>query len=637
MPDDETVIAEGRARFQGCLFWATMSVAIVVVRGVRWDETFEHALAITRIAPYPEGHPFFIYTRNIFSLQSYLSAGLLWLTNSALAVCAFRDVLLMLFVTLPLFLFAFTLTRRALWGHVAVILALCGVYGFFASHYGMGTWTGFFSVGGIGAGYALLTFTAFLAGWTRTAWFLLTFLAAVHMGQLPPLLLFGGIQLIRGDAERRKREWRAAIRWGGAGLAMSALFFLIQRLFVVPLPVDGAYHAEGDTREIWINYSTREDVHRFIEYLHPFSHSLVLIAITLAVGLSVLLCKKSGRRLLTPAAAIVLYALCVAALSVGTRMIHTVMGDQIPFLLIGWMPYRIPNHLAPILLGLCLAIVAKGVEGHDNLRRYPSAIWATTLCLMALPIALAGRFVPESLYQRYLAEGEYICFFLIGGAFGVLAERLLHSSRTIFIPWIASLLLAGGALAFFNQYIVCCALAGFAFHWVLRLLSGESITDRAVRRTWFACAGLILALLLVREWKEREFLPRTPFQAGVVQYLAEVGDSKATIVPPFWDIEWSARTGAPVFLDYQTPRLITYMPSLGPTLRKMVRDIYGFNIDGTSNEGLTGWTDLTPEQWQALGDAYDIRYLVHLTDQPCHLKPVYSEDGLSLYAIPRSN
>ena len=220
---------------------------------------------------------------------------------------------------------------------------------------------------------------------------------------------------------------------------------------------------------------------------------------------------------------------------------------------------------------------------------------------------------------------------------GVLAERLLHSSRTVFIPWIAFILLATCGLAFFNQYIICCALAGFAFHWILRLWNSESISDRTMRRTWFACAGLILALLIVREWKDREFLPRTPFQANVVKYLAEVGDAKATIIPPFWDVEWSARTGAPVFLDYQTPRLITYMPSLGPSLRKMVRDIYGFNIDGTSNEGLTGWTDLTPEQWQALGDAYDIRYLVHLADQPCPLEPVFSENGLTLYAIPRSD
>ena len=398
MTADETAIAERRAALQGCLFWAAMSVLIVFVRGVRWDETYEHALAITRIAPYPEGHPFFIYTRNIFSLQSYLSAGLLWLTNSALVVCAFRDVLLMLCVTLPLFLFTFTLTKRALWGHVAVILALCGVYGIFASHYGMGTWTGFFSVGGIGAGYALLTFTAFLAGWTRTAWFLLTFLAAVHMGQLPPLLLFAGVQLIRCDVEHRKEQWHVAIRWGGAGFALSALFFLIQRPFIVPLPVDGAYYAEGDTREIWINYSMREDVHRFIEYLHPFSHSVLLIAIALAVGLSVLLCEKPATRMRSPAASIVLYALCVAALSVGIRMIHAVMGDRMPFLLIGWMPYRIPNHLAPILLGLCLAIVAEGAYERGNLRRYPSTIWAIALCLMALPIALAGRFVPEAFY-----------------------------------------------------------------------------------------------------------------------------------------------------------------------------------------------------------------------------------------------
>ena len=80
--------------------------------------------------------------------------------------------LTMLFTTLPLYCLAVTLTKRALWGHVAVTLGLSNAYIFFASHYGIGVWPGFFSVGAIGAGYALLVFTAFIAGWTRTAWFL---------------------------------------------------------------------------------------------------------------------------------------------------------------------------------------------------------------------------------------------------------------------------------------------------------------------------------------------------------------------------------------------------------------------------------------------------------------------------------
>jgi hypothetical protein len=634
MAAGELVAAERRARLLGCLFWTAASIVIVLVRGVRWDETYEHALAITRIAPYPEGHPFFVYTRNVFSLQSYLSAGMLWMTRSALAVCFFRDLLTMLFVTLPLFLFTFTLTRRALWGHVAVILALCGVYGFFASHYGMGAWTGFFSVGGVGAGYALLAFTAFLAGWTRTAWFLLTFLAAVHLGQLPPLLLFAGLQLVRGDATQRKREWRAAIIWGGAGFAVSVAFYLVQRLFIVPLPTSGAYLAEGDPREIWINYSMREDVHRFIEYVHPYSHSLLLIAITLAVAFTTLVIELRGTRLQRATANIVLYALCVALLSVGIRIVHGIMRDRIPYLLIGWMPYRIPNHLAPILLGLCLAIVASRAEHGSTSRQYPPAIWAVALSLLAQPIALAGRFMPAVVFERYLEGGECIFFFAIGGALGVLVERMGAQSRIASFGWVKFLLLASVALLFFNQFIVCCAVAGFAFHWALRTLASGTFAGCTLQRAAVACVGLVLALLLVREWQTREFLPRTRFQEGVVRYLAEAGDSTATIVPPYWDVEWSARTGAPVFLDYQTPRLMTYMPSLGPSLRKMVRDLYGFSIDGSSNEGLRSWTSLTPEQWQTLGDAYGIRYFIHLTNEPCSLAPVYSEDGLSLYEIP---
>lgn len=624
---------ERRARFFGCLFWAVVSLIVVLVRGVRWDETYEHALAITRLSPYPDGHPFFIYCRNVFSLQSYLSAALLWLTRSALVVCFTRDLALMLFITLPIYLFTFTLTRRALWGHVAVVLALCGVYGFFASHYGVGTWTGFFSVGGIGAGYALLTFTAFVAGWTRTAWFLLTFLFAVHAGQLPPLLLFAGAQLIPGNWERRKAQWRAALLWGGAGFAASLLFYGIQRFFIVPLPESGPYYVAGNVHDIWIGYSMREDVHRFIEYVHPFSHSVLLIGLTLVVSLSALLVAKPRDGWASPFAAIALYALCVGVLAIGIRVIHHVMGENVPFLLVVWMPYRIPNHLAPILLALCLSLLAKGARDGDAENDAP--IWAGLLCALALPIALSGRFLPEAVYARYIEQGEFIFSILIGAALGVIAERAYHVSRRILVVWCVTLAIGEVALLAFNQYVVACAAAGFALHWIVRALPGRRNLDGVLRHGAFACAGLVLVLLLAREWTTREFLPMTRFQEGVVQYLAEAGEPDAMIVPPFWDVEWNARTGAPVFLDYQTPRLITYMPSLGPSLREMVRDAYGFSIDGTSNEGLTHWSMMSREKWKAMADAYGIRYFVHVTDAPCNFTPVYSEDGLSLYEVPR--
>ncbi|GMV91771.1 MAG: hypothetical protein AMXMBFR82_15490 [Candidatus Hydrogenedentota bacterium] len=624
---------ERRARLYGCLFWAAVSLVIVLVRGVRWDETYEHALAITRLSPYPEGHPFFIYCRNVFSLQSYLSAGLLWLTRSALVVCFIRDLALMLFVTLPLFLLTFTLTRRALWGHVAVVLALCGVYSFFGSHYGIGTWTGFFSVGGIGAGYALLTFTAFAAGWTRTAWFLSTFLFAVHAGQMPPLLLFAGAQLVIGDAERLKAQWRAAFLWGGLGFAGSVLFYVTQRFFIVPLPDGGPYHAEGNIHDIWINYSMREDVHRFISFAHPFSHSVLLIGLSLAVSLSVLLVAKPKHGRHSPVAAIALYALCVGVLAIGIRVIHNVMGENVPFLLVVWMPYRIPNHLAPILLALCLSLLANGTRNAGIRDRAP--LWAALLCLFALPIALSGRFLPETLYLRYLEEGEYLFFILIGGALGAIAERAYGYSSKISLAWCVVLAATLVALVTFNQFIVACTVAGFAVHWILRAL--PKFIDRAnmIRNGAFACAGLVLVLLLVREWGTREHLPRTRFQEGVVQHLAGAGEPDAMIVPPYWDVEWNARTGAPVFLDYQTPRLITYMPSLGTSLRKMVRDTYGFNIDGSPEQGLRHWSTLSREEWKTMANAYGIRYFVQASNEPCNFAPVYSEDGLSLYEVPR--
>ena len=128
-------------------------------------------------------------------------------------------------------------------------------------------------------------------------------------------------------------------------------------------------------------------------------------------------------------------------------------------------------------------------------------------------------------------------------------------------------------------------------------------------------------------------MPRTPFQQGVVDYLARVGESRAMIIPPIWEVEWSARLGVPVFADYGTPRYVTYVPALGPSLREMHRDVFGFNIDGAPNDGLRAGQELSREEWRALGDAYGFRYVVQPAGVPLNLNAVYSKDDFVLYAV----
>ncbi len=621
---------ERRAVLLGVAFWSAFSFIAVIVRGVSWDETYEHALAITRIAPYPEGHPFYIYIRNIYSLQSYLSAGLLFLTKGPLVLCFLRDAVTMLLTTLPLYFLAVTLTKRALWGYVAVVLGLSNAYIFFASHYGIGVWPGYYSVGAIGAGYALLLFTLFIAGWTRAAWFFLTLLMSVHLGHWPPLAMFAGLHLLHWNAATRHAHWRAAFIWGGAGLAIDVLFFAVLRFFHVAYPTEGAYYAEGDAHAIWINYSMREDVHRFAEYLHPYSYSVLLMLIVFVVGVLALATEKRGNRMFALYAAILVYAGCVTFLSGGIRLIHAIVGENIPFLLIGWMPYRIPNHLAPILLCMLLAILARGA---GESRHYNAELWAARITILAFPVAAGGAVLPEWFFERYLAGGEYLLFFLLGGTLGVLMTNLLHTSKERLYTLSLLVVVAGISLAWFNQFIFACTLAGAGFHAFIRIIN----TGREPRFNWAricaACVAIVLGVHLVREWVHRENFPRTAFQQGVFDYLAQSGEPHAMIIPPIWTDEWSARLSVPVFADYGTPRYVTYIPALGPALKKMHRDVFGFNVDGTPNDELQPPEKRTREEWKRLSEEYGFRYIVQPQDVPLDLNAVYEADGLVLYAI----
>lgn len=611
----------GNPFLQGALFWIAFAVIVVFIRGVRWDETLEHGLAITRLAPYPETHPFYIYTRNAPSFQSYLSAGLLWLGMAPAILCALRDIAQLAFFAVPIYLFTVTLSKKPMIAHLAVVLALADVYEFFEAHYAIESWPGFFSVGQIGAGYALLTLTAFLAGWSRTAWFLLTSLIAVHLGQIPPLGLFAIVFLFWGDTKHRKRELKNAALFGGIGIAFSAAFLLIQNAFKVPFPTDGPYFAEGNTREIWLNYSKSQDVHRFIEFIHPFSHSVALICLTLLAVAGGIYMAWNRDRFRNQWSRIAIYAIIVGCIAIGTRVLHIILEDDIPFFLIAWMPYRIPNHLAPILLSTCLTLLTRKEDKH-------TVFWPLVSGVLALFSVMGGVFIPTQIHEAYVAGGEFVVFILMGGLLGRVMTFAYDSGKVRFFWLVRMLFVWGAALGLWNMYALACVAVGTALYVVL---------DRAPRlRSAYATAtiAVLLLALVVREYQNREHLPLTEFQAGVHSYLEERGASGAMILPPIWEVEWAARTGAPVMIDYQIPRLITYIPDLGPSLRKMHRDIYGYSLDGSSEEDLTDFESKSSDDWIQLGSDYQFSYIVHPSDRPFPLDPVYTAGGMSLYEIP---
>src|SRR5690606_27213003 len=110
----------------GLLFWVAVSVLAIALRGVRWEEGFERAQVMLNSTPYPEGHPHHRWVWNGFSVHYFLSAVILWLTDSALLLCGGRQFIAALAIHLPVYVFTWILTRRAAPAHLAVVLSLAG-------------------------------------------------------------------------------------------------------------------------------------------------------------------------------------------------------------------------------------------------------------------------------------------------------------------------------------------------------------------------------------------------------------------------------------------------------------------------------------------------------------------------------
>ncbi|MCF6284276.1 MAG: hypothetical protein L3K26_03695 [Candidatus Hydrogenedentes bacterium] len=190
MQPDESVNAPLPRRPFWCGVVACILFAIVAVllRGIRWDETYEHAQIIAGHVTYPPGHPLAVYVHNAFSLQTYLSAALLKLGAGPAFLCGLRNILFLLASILPLYALVALMTRSTLAGLFSTLLLLQGILLEFDGSYPTMVWPEIYSNGHIGGGVVLLALVALLAGAHRSAFFLLGLIPCIHLGQWPPLV-----------------------------------------------------------------------------------------------------------------------------------------------------------------------------------------------------------------------------------------------------------------------------------------------------------------------------------------------------------------------------------------------------------------------------------------------------------------
>lgn len=616
-------------RFWGGLaFWAAVCALAIAVRGVRWEEGFERAQVLLGLTPYPDGHPHDIWYRNAFSIHYVASAALLWLTDSAAAVCGARQALANMAVHLPVFAITWLLSgRRAFPAHAATILSVAGAPAVFQSYWPVVAFANKATSGMIGIGWSLWVIAAIGAGWPRLAGLLFGLMPLVHIGQWP-LVLATVCAWLAWSWWRGQR--RAAIRfaWAAlAGLLCCAVFASAYSPLRATPPKEGVYRGGEDGQAVWADYVTHEDMHRApVDWprFGPLGNSLVAM-----MGFLVLAAPLAWREARKPrkhAAAFPFFVFCLVSLLAvaGVQLLHRTLGEDVLYLAVVWMPYRFTAHAA--LLVLCGACAWCGRD-----RRYSQPLLlAAALAWVALALIWDG--IAPAWAARYLALPEVALFLAAGGALPWL-YRVAGADTRFRAGWTLTLGAGLLALAWYHQV----AFAGIVAGALLAILASRvaPIVWR-VPRAGMAGVGCVLAAAVLagvfhREWRTREHLPVSDFESAAAAYFKAHADPGDGVLTPL-DEHYQMVLEQPVIATFETRQHIGYMPEVAATVARIYADLYGVRDGNWYDWEL--WRRRSESEWRDLARAYGFRYVISKDFHPLQLPVRVAGDGIDLYEIP---
>lgn len=577
-------------------------VLAVWVRGVRWDESFEFAQVIAGWVHYPDGHPMHRHAHNLFTAQTYGLAALMQFVRSEAVLNGLRNTLFLLSVVLPPFLLTVALARARIgedravwWGHAAALLALLGIHREFFSTYPVQVWPDLYSNGAIGLGWALLTLALFLMDCNRVAFLLAGVMPIIHAGQWPPVLVFAGLYAVHRQCAQ-PAEFRRELLWFLGGLLLTALFAMAYLHYRVPPPGSGPYAAPVEAQAVYQGFMTHAASHRSLPW---GTGQVLMMGFVLLAGLTLWEDGQSsaGRG---PWSWLALYGIIVALLVWGTMGIHLALGPKTPRIFLAWMPYRLINHLGPLLIAMIVSKLAKHTRAQTG-------VLAVGLALVfGVLRPLLRHALDVSFYERYLGGGEGVLFLLYGAAIITIcrAGASLHRFRT----W-RGILLSGAwfGLAVMHQFGAACVLAGALLGLPARVWPREAKDSRVL-----AClCATVAVVLLTEQWSERDHLPRTSFEAEAKAHLDTVGDEDTLVLAHYYEEGLQAKLGKPIMSDMATITWIPYEPDLGPALYKLYRDLYGIDlISGQMVEGWRNWPEKTTREWAQLAQEYGFQYVL---------------------------
>lgn len=630
-----------RAVWAGAFFWVVVCCACIGWRGVGWDESYEWAQVLLGQVTYPEGHTSNRYAWGAFTIQYYVSAGFLWLFRDPVLLCAFRALLSGLASVLPAYALGTVLGRHWAWGHLAAFLVLARTHEFTASWYGVVAWAQRSTSGTIGTGFVLLVVAALLARHWRAAFFLLGLIPLVHVGQLPVPLLIAGCCAVWIWRVEEPRVLRAALGWGAAGVACSAVFWLVQQGVAVPPPAPGnPYYSPEPVMTAWARYTLVHDVHRSL-YLPPPSgpmgNSNIAYLGLLVYAAALARLEWRDRSVARPFSWVLLYGLVSACIVWGVLLVKQFAGMQMPFLLVGWQPLRLTTHVAPLVLAVLVALLACWDRQGGRKRLAARGMAAFALAWFLLRPALAWA-APETVYQRYLAPPEFVLFLLGGAGLAILTVELRTVPR-FRMGWLALTAAGFAGLAAFHQWGALCVAAGFAGMIAMPVLTRATWAGRFTPglAALLVLGGLAIFPVIQALGPVFDPVAAKPFEREVAAYFAAQDRRDELLLTVPWAWGYQARTGQPVLKNFEAGLLASYMPSLAPTVQKVSQDVYCIEEGGPWLEAVRCWEARTLEGWRDLAARYPkMRYVIFGNNHPLDLPVILRGESHTLYAIPQN-
>jgi len=609
-------------------FWVAVSALGIALRGIRWEETFERAQIITGLVPYPEGHPFAQYARNAIGFHYYLSAALMHYFPDPAVVCGYRSVWSAAFAVLPVYVLAFVLTRKLWLAHLCTLLTMAGIHLFFSSYYALQVWPDKFTAGTIGQGYALFILAAFMARRWRTACLLLGLMPIVHMGHMPVVLGVGVLAGLWLGATRHPDGKGIGLSFL-AGLGASLVFILILRQVGAPAPVSGPYFSDGDFLDAWRRYEYYEDIHRAptaTPRFGAFANSLMVLGGLLLVSAACWRIDVRRGNRPSPFAWVWWYAFGATAAVAAAKGGQWLWGEHVPFLLIGWLPYRSPNLCAVLLIPALVYAVAS-----LNRNRRGALLALSTAALLGLRPLLAAL-LPDTLFARYIAPPEHGMFFLFGLGAAALWHTLRTESPRFAFAWAGILGLCWAALAGEHQFGALLVVVGAGAYWATGIVCARCYRPATALAT---CAAVLLFAGLLHGL-HRDHIPgleTTPFEQEVAAIMAREAEPGEVLLTPHWHIDWQEKLGQAVFATFETPLFLSYMRPIAATMEQMMDDAYGIRFGEPWDYQLDAWRNRSRPKWIALGEKYRIRFVLAPNSIPLPLTQVVTGDTLTLWRI----